>query len=104
MLNNIQSRYTHSNVHRDKSNQNFTCEITNFELTCTIQEQDADMLYNLMKALFQCLVVVGYVNQALGMIRKGTVDKTANVAIPWHKSMVFLHLCTCSGPHISKRI
>ena len=88
-------------MHEDRSNQNFTCEITNFELTCTIQ--DADMVYKLMKALFQCLVVVRYVNQALGMIRKGIDDKTANVAIPWHKSMVSPHLCS-SGPLLSKRI
>jgi len=90
-------------VHRDKSDQNFTCEITNFELTCTVQEQEADIVYNLMKASFQCSEVVRYVNQELGMIRKGIDDKTVNIATLWHKSTVSLHLCS-SGPLISKRI
>lgn len=90
-------------MHRDKNDQNFSCEITNFELTCTIQEQDADAVYNLTKALFQRSVVVRYVNQALGMTRKGIDDKAVNIAMPWHKSMVSLHLCS-SGPLISKRI
>lgn len=61
------------------------------------------MVYYLMKASFQCSVVVRYVNQALEIIRKGIDDKTANIAILWHKSMVFPHLCS-SGPVISKRI
>lgn len=54
-------------MHRDKSNQNFTYEITNLVVTCTIREQDAAiMVFNLMKASFWCSVVIRYVNKLLG--------------------------------------
>lgn len=80
-------------MHRDKSNQNFTYDITNFVVTCTVQEQDAAiMVCNLMKALFRCSVVVRYVDKVLGMIRKGVDDKTEKSVILWHKCMVFPHL------------
>lgn len=54
------------------------------------------------EAEVQCSVVVRYINQALGMIRKD-IDKTANVALPWHKFMDFFYLCS-SGPLMSERI
>lgn len=37
------------------------------------------MVYNLMKALFQCSVVVRYVNEALGIIG----DERVDIATPW---------------------
>lgn len=55
------------------------------------------------EAEVQCSVVVRYINQALGIIRKDIDDKTANVALPWQKFMISVHLCG-SGPLMSKRI
>ena len=60
-----------------------------------------------MKTSTQCAAAVEKANSMLGIIRKGTENKTASIIPPLHKSMVrpLLDYCAQFGsPHLKKDI
>ena len=66
------------------------------ELVVTIQERDLGIVVDgSMKMSTQCAAAVKKANSMLGIIRKGTENKTASIMLPLQKSMVRPHLEDC---------
>ena len=67
------------------------------ELSVTDQERDLGLLVDSsMKVSIQCAAAVKKASSMLGIIKKGTENKTANIIMPLYKTLVMLHLEHCA--------
>ncbi|CAM5140560.1 unnamed protein product [Eretmochelys imbricata] len=80
-------------MHIGKNNLNYTYNMMGANLAATNQEKDLGVIMDSsLKTSTHCAATVKKANGMLGIIKKGSENKTDNILLPLYKSMVRPHL------------
>ncbi|CAM5145241.1 unnamed protein product [Eretmochelys imbricata] len=95
-------------MHIGKNNPNYTYNMMWANLATSNQEKDLGVIVDSsLKTSMQCAAADKKAKGMLGIIKKGIENKTENLLLPLHKSMVRPHLEYCAqmwSPHLKKDI